>query len=104
MDAKVMAAANHGINHETDYGYEHEKKRASKSHYMPLALSYEISQDQLDGRHLSVAVRELPRTYPSETESERLTDEGLRICLARGLKSFSAGKRTRYRPLRRIAR
>ena len=42
MDAIVMVAANDGINHETGYGYEHEKKKASKSHYMPLALSYEI--------------------------------------------------------------
>ncbi len=31
-----MVAANDGINHETGYGREHEKKKASEGHYIPL--------------------------------------------------------------------
>ena len=42
MDAIVMVTANDAINHETGYGHEHEKKKASERHYIPLPLSYEI--------------------------------------------------------------
>jgi len=44
-----MVAANDAINHETGYGHEHEKKKASERHYLPLALSYEIRQGRLAG-------------------------------------------------------
>ena len=42
MGAIVMVAANDGINHETGYGHEHEKKKVSERHYIPLAPAYEI--------------------------------------------------------------
>jgi hypothetical protein len=42
MGAIVMVAANDGINHETTYGHEHEKKKASARHYIPLPPAYEI--------------------------------------------------------------
>jgi hypothetical protein len=42
MGAIVMVAANDGINHETGYGHEHEKKNASERHYIPLPPAYEI--------------------------------------------------------------
>jgi hypothetical protein len=38
MGAIVMVAANHGINHETGYRREHEKKKASERHYLPPSL------------------------------------------------------------------
>jgi hypothetical protein len=45
MNTIVMVAANDGINHETGYGREHEQKKASERHYIPLSLSYEIPGD-----------------------------------------------------------
>ena len=44
MGAIMMVAANEGINDETGYGHEHEKKKASERHYIPLAPAYEIRQ------------------------------------------------------------
>ena len=49
MDTIMMVAANDGINHETGYGREHEKKKASERHYIPLPPAYAIRQSQLDG-------------------------------------------------------
>jgi hypothetical protein len=49
MGTIVMVAANDGINHETGYGHEHEKKKGSERHYIPLPPAYEIRQGQLDG-------------------------------------------------------
>ena len=40
----MMVAANEGINHETGYGHEHEEKKASERHYIPLPPAYEIRQ------------------------------------------------------------
>jgi hypothetical protein len=42
MGAIVMVAANEGINHETGYGHEHEKKKALERHHIPLPPAYEI--------------------------------------------------------------
>jgi hypothetical protein len=39
MGAIVMVAANDGINHETGYGHEHEKKKALEGHYISSSLS-----------------------------------------------------------------
>ena len=47
MGAIVMVAANEGINHETGYGHEHEKKKASERHYIPLPPGYEIREGQV---------------------------------------------------------
>jgi hypothetical protein len=44
MGAIVMVAANDGINHETGYEHEHEKKKALERHYIPLPPAYEICQ------------------------------------------------------------
>ena len=44
MGAIVMVAANDGINHETGYRHEHEKKKAWERHYIPLPPAYEIRQ------------------------------------------------------------
>src|SRR6266576_2104603 len=41
MAAIVMLAANDGINRETGYGQEHEKKDSSERHYAPLPPAYE---------------------------------------------------------------
>ena len=50
MGAIVMVAANDGINHEAGYGHEHEKKKGSERHYIPLPPAYEIRRGRLDGR------------------------------------------------------
>jgi hypothetical protein len=42
MGAIVMVAANEGINHETSYRHEHEKKKAWERHYKPLPPAYAI--------------------------------------------------------------
>jgi hypothetical protein len=42
MGAIVMVAANDGINHETGYRHEHEKKKAWERHYIPLPSAYAI--------------------------------------------------------------
>jgi hypothetical protein len=49
MGAIVIVASNYGINHETGYRHEHEKKKAWEGHYIPLSPAYAIRQDQLDG-------------------------------------------------------
>jgi hypothetical protein len=48
MGAIVIMAANEGINHETGYRHEHEKKKAWEGHYIPLAPAYAIRQGQLE--------------------------------------------------------
>ena len=48
MGAMVIMAANDGINHETGYRHEHEKKKAWERHYIPLTPAYAIRQSQLD--------------------------------------------------------
>ena len=53
MDARGMAAANDGINHETGYGHEHEKRNSQESHYIPPPPAYEIRRGQLDGTAFS---------------------------------------------------
>ena len=50
MGAIVIVAANDGINHETGYRHEHEKKKAWERHYIPLPPAYEIRRGRLDGR------------------------------------------------------
>jgi hypothetical protein len=42
MGAIVMMAANGGINHEAGYGHEHDEKKGSERHYIPLPPAYEI--------------------------------------------------------------
>lgn len=49
MGAIVIVAVNDGINHETGYRHEHEKKKAWERHYKPLAPAYEIRRGWLDG-------------------------------------------------------
>ena len=49
MGAIVMVATNDGVNHVTGYGHEHEKKKGSETHYIPLLSAYEIRQGQVDG-------------------------------------------------------
>ena len=49
MGAIMMVAANDGINRETGYGHEREKKNQLERHYIPLPPAYEIRQGQLDG-------------------------------------------------------
>ena len=47
MGAIVMTAANDGKNHEASYGHEHEKKKRSERHYIPLPFSIRDSQRSL---------------------------------------------------------
>jgi hypothetical protein len=47
MGAIVIAAANDGINHETSYRDEHEKKKAWERHYIPLCPAYAIRPESV---------------------------------------------------------
>ena len=49
MGAIVIVAANDGINHEAGYGHEHEKKKGSEGHYIPLLSAYAIRNGHFDG-------------------------------------------------------
>jgi hypothetical protein len=45
MGAIVMTATNDGIDHEASYRHEHEKKKRSERHYIPLLSAYAIRSD-----------------------------------------------------------